>query len=129
MVFYLSNINKAERSDSTLRHSLFDIRYSAVRYCAPLKFHIRPSKWRLNPAPWGVYFFKYQFVLPAASFPGGRQPYKQTGQQQNDDCEDKSHFITLVAVKNNSCHPGSQCACNPDSRFDKTIYKAENLTL
>jgi hypothetical protein len=36
-VFYLLNINKAERSDSTLRHSIFDIRYSAVRFLSLLR--------------------------------------------------------------------------------------------
>jgi hypothetical protein len=37
-VFYLLNINKPERSDSTLRHSLFDIRYSAVGFSMVLRF-------------------------------------------------------------------------------------------
>jgi hypothetical protein len=41
-VFYLF-IKKIERSDSTLRHSIFDIRYSAVRFSGPND----PNKWRV----------------------------------------------------------------------------------
>jgi hypothetical protein len=32
------NFKKAERSETTLRHSIFDIRYSAVRFSLVLQF-------------------------------------------------------------------------------------------
>ncbi len=44
-------LKKTERSDSILRHSLFVIRYSAVRFSTPSTIYPQPSTLHLKPYP------------------------------------------------------------------------------